>query len=342
MVLRVSVCSELFFLIEGLDFYQTVDVIAELGEESRLEQKTGIRLGVELAPFTEGKPVTEISPEERAKRRDNLKKNQVPLTGLHWILAGGDPIFGAGKYFIPKGPHITTPHGTRRCRSADYAAEVFRYGTELNDGNPLVAVWGSPAQRNLIPGTEYQAAENNAANAFARILRRDDHNVTIALERLVRLGTRLGEDKIGETDFCYTMTQVDTVVSLTRNKLRLDRRERVGSMLDVKAAKNMGDNPLEVLRNPFLVPHIHVQDPYSFGPPGWNSNGEFLGDGHYDFRPLVAAAVELSKTRDVDLSAEPFDLPPKKFFTTHGLRPYNVFRKSVEYLGDLIQEAMTG
>jgi sugar phosphate isomerase/epimerase len=345
MGLSVAVCDELFFKISGLSFRERVDQVAKLGEESGLEQKTGIRPGIEFALFVEGKPVTKISPDERDFKKRYLEGRGIEAKGGHWILAGGKEIFGEDGFYIPSGPHITTSDTERRNRSADYAIEVFKYLTELA-GKGVVAVWGSPGQRNLLQGVSYGQAEMNAADAFARILRSNEHEVTIALERLVRLDHPT--PGVGETDLCYTMTQVSRINKLTRQTLTDAFREKfpqMGSMLDVKAAVNSGQNPLRVLKNPFIVRHVHCQDPESFGPPGYNNNGEFLGPGHYDFKPLVTELVRLSKDYDVCMSLEPFDLPhgdpSKRFFTTHDITPYDAFKNSLNYLGDLIAEAQS-
>ena len=55
--IRFSICSELFSIVNEWDFYKTTETIAKLGAD------------VELAPFTEGKPVTDILYRERLKRR---------------------------------------------------------------------------------------------------------------------------------------------------------------------------------------------------------------------------------------------------------------------------------
>lgn len=315
--IRFSICSELFSVVSGKDFYETVDAIGELGAD------------MEIATFTEGKPITQVSDPERTRRKQHLDDRGVRLSGLHWILAGGERVF-RDDWAIPGGPHVTRPNSKQRDKTADYAIELFKYVTGLrgdrassSDG-PLVAVWGSPDQRNLSQDVSYPDAERFAANVFTRVLKNTDHGVTIGLERLV------GGDSNGETSFCYTMDQVDRVIELTRTQLPAARRLDMRSMLDVKAAVGSGDDPLDVLKNENLIYHVHVQDPYSLGPPGWNAEGKFLGLGHYDLTRLLRRLAEIAGPgRYVCVSMEPF----KSFFDNNpAITPYTAFKESLDYM----------
>ena len=321
--IRFSICSELFSIISGKDFYETVDAIMDLGAD------------MEIATFTEGRPITRVDDPTRTRRRQYLEDKGVRVSGLHWILAGGEDIF-RDEWAIPGGPHITQSSSTQRNKTADYAIEVFRYATDLRGGkaflpdNPLVAVWGSPGQRNLSQGVEHIDAERYAADVFARILKNQDHGVTLALERLVRL------DSNGDTNFCYTMEQVDRVIDLTREQLPGTKQSDMRSMLDVKAAVGMKDDPLDVLKNKNLIYHVHVQDPHSLGPPGWNTKGEFLGEGHYDVTRLLRRLAEIAGMGGyVCVSMEPF----KPFFNNHpAITPYTAFKESLDYMKSIVTE----
>ena len=321
--IRFSICSELFSIVSGKDFYETVDAISDLGAD------------MEIATFTEGRPITQIGDPTRTRRKQYLKDKCVRVSGLHWILAGGEDVF-RDEWAIPGGPQLTQSSFTQRNKTADYAIEVFRYATDLRGekaflpDNPLVAVWGSPGQRNLSRDIEHADAERHAAEVFARILKNKDHCVTIALERLVR------GDSNGDTNFCYTMEQVDRVVDLTREQLPTRKRVDMRSMLDVKAAVGMNDDPLDVLENKNLIHHVHVQDPHSLGPPGWNARGEFLGDGYYDMTRLLRRLAEIAGAGGyVCISMEPF----KPFFDNNpAIMPYTAFKESLAYMKGVVTE----
>ncbi len=322
--IRFSICSELFSVVSRKDFDETVDAISDLGAD------------MEMATFTEGRPITQISEQTRTRRRKHLEDKGVRISGVHWILAGGERVF-RDEWAIPGGPHITSPVSKQRDKTADYAVELFKYVTELrgdrvsSDDGPLVAVWGSPDQRNLSQDVSYQDAERYAANLFTRVLKNTDHGVTLALERLV------GGDSNGETNFCYTMDQVDRVIELTRTQLPAARRLDIRSMLDVKAAVGSNEDPLDVLENENLIYHVHVQDPHSLGPPGWNAEGKFLGAGHYDMTGLLRRLAEIAGTGGyVCVSMEPF----KSFFDNNpAITPYQAFKESLEYMkGTLSRE----
>ena len=322
--IRFSICSELFSIVSGKDFYETVDAISDLGAD------------MEIATFTEGRPITQIDDPTRTRRRRYLTDKGVRVSGLHWILAGGEDVF-RDEWAIPGGAHITRPDSKQRNKTADYAVELFKYVNGLrgdrvsSDDGPLVAVWGSPDQRNLSQDVSYHDAERHAANLFTRILKNNDHGVTIALERLVQANSN------GDTNFCYTMEQVDRVIELTRTQLPVARRLDIRSMLDVKAAVGSNDDPLDVLKNENLIYHVHVQDPHSLGPPGWNAEGKFLGAGHYDVTGLLRRLAEIASTGCyVCVSMEPF----KSFFDNNpAITPYEAFKKSLEYMkGTLSRE----
>lgn len=334
---RFSVCSELFKTVSQMSsFDETINAIKSLDAD------------IELAPFTEDMPVTSISGEEVLRRRKYLEDSGVRVSGVHWILAGGDKVFN-GDWVIEGGPHIACREGLRRQKTANYAAKVFEYVTYLRgaenviDNNPLVGVWGSPGQRNIHPNTRLENAIEYASRTFARILNQGEHCVTIALERLVHNRFPNGKrNPNGETSFCYTMNQVDLVVGVTRNKLKKTVNPyRMRSMLDTKAAVLSDDNPLKVLDDPCMIYHVHVQDPYSLGPPGWNSKGEFLGAGYYDFKPLMYKLVEINRGGEyVCVSMEPF----KPFFDKlpEGVKgrvtPEAAFRESLGYLRGIVRK----
>ncbi|MFH1849405.1 MAG: hypothetical protein ABH879_04430 [archaeon] len=316
MPVRLSVCTELFALLEGMDFYKVVDYAHNIGAD------------IELAPFTEGVPVTMIGADERARRHDYLQEKEVRLAGIHWLLAGGDKIFGPEGYHIDGGPHLTAEPLKRRVTTADYVNEVLGYAADLRGrGNitaddPLVAVWGSPLQRSMEGGMSLEQAMYNAASVFNSIISDDDTGSTIALERLTK---KQGAD--GETTFGYDLMQIAYLVGMTQGLLPLSKRGQMAAMMDVKATVGSGDDPIKTLRDtPCMVYHVHVQDPKSLGPPGYNGKGTFLGDDSYSITPLFKHLEAVAETGvPVTASIEAF----QPFYDRNKQKPTETYATSI-------------
>jgi len=328
MVLRFAVCAELLW---GTDesFYELVEKIAALGRASELEQKIGTKLGIELAPFKNNRPLYLIEPGERNQRRDFLKKLEVPVTSTHWNLADPEELYFTGDWAVEGGPHICCPDYPRRMKTAEITIGIFEYVTHLSNGNRVTSVWGSPQQRDLVEGVDHTSALDYAAEFFETVLKSDRHNVTIGFERL----------STNETNFCTTMKQVNDLVALVRARLPADRRDNFYGMMDTKAAKHSGDDPVEVLDDPSIgkFVHIHAQDP-CMGPPGSSPDGRFLVGDYYHFDGVIEKAVYFSDVegRDVVIGVEPF--PP--FFDAHlSINIYDRIQKGVNYLRDLVVAA---
>ncbi|MDP7115944.1 MAG: hypothetical protein QF632_05685 [Candidatus Woesearchaeota archaeon] len=322
MAIRTSICDELLFLLHGYNFDDRVRFAADNWVD------------IEQATFVEGMPVTQIPYEEVTRRAEHMRNSNVLLTAVHWLLAGGDGVFGEDGFYIDQGPHLTMGSAERRNRTAAYVELLCQYATLLRGGevdseNPLYAVWGSPDQRNIDESIGMEQAYRNASEVLASCIT-DKHPVIVAFERLV------SKDRDGETNFGTTLYDVAQIVVGAREILVPERAERVYGFMDAKAAVGMGEDPAEVMRNPLMPGHVHVQDPFSLGPPGWNKAGVFNGEGAYDFRPLVERLVEINQSgRPITVSMEPF----KPFFDATNLTPKETFPKSIGLVRDLIRDA---
>ncbi len=93
--------------------------------------------GVEIAPFTIDPDVRKIGQGQRAQLRQQAEQAGVELVGLHWLLAKTE------------GFHLTSPDAEVRRKTADYLTELGRFCHDLGG---KVMVFGSPKQRNLLPG----------------------------------------------------------------------------------------------------------------------------------------------------------------------------------------------
>ena len=237
--------------------------------------------GVEFAPFTVKNNVTEISSGTRADLRKQADKANVEIVGLHWLLAKTE------------GLHLTSPDPQVRRKTTDYLGELAKLCHDLGG---KVMVFGSPKQRNLLPGVArdqgMQYAEEVLRGAMPLLQKLD---VVLALEALAPK----------ETNF------------LKRAADAVELVERVDSpqcrmMLDCKASSSESTPIAELIRrHGSRLAHFHANDPNLQGP----------GFGELDFVPILQAL------RDVDyrgwVSVEVFDYSPG---------PERLARESIEYL----------
>src|SRR5690606_14737138 len=76
--------------------------------------------GLEIAPFTLGKPVAEFGSEDRATLRGQIVDAGLECVGLHWLLAKTE------------GFYLTTPDEAVRERTGAYLAELARLCRDLD------------------------------------------------------------------------------------------------------------------------------------------------------------------------------------------------------------------
>src|SRR5436309_15149997 len=98
--MRYAICNETF---EGWDHADICRVVADLGYQ-----------GIEIAPFTLARRITEVTAEQRRVMRKQAEDCGLQIIGLHWLLAKTE------------GMHLTSPHEGVRQRTADYLGELAR------------------------------------------------------------------------------------------------------------------------------------------------------------------------------------------------------------------------
>lgn len=226
---------------------------------------------IELAPFTLGRLITDLSAADRAGIRDLARSHGLRVAGLHWLLAKTE------------GFHLTHPDAEVRARTSAYLGDLVEACADM-DGRILV--FGSPKQRNLLPGVSGEQAWGWATEAFRDPVKRaEDRGVVFCFEPLAP----------AETDFINTAAEARRFAAqFASPAMRI--------ILDVKA---MSSEPMPI---PDLIrasagafAHFHANDPNLKGP----------GFGNMDFRPIAAALAEVSYAGWVSVEVFNFDEGPE-------------------------------
>ena len=237
--------------------------------------------GVEIAPFTIDPDVRKISAATRTQLRQQAEQAGVELVGLHWLLAKTE------------GFHLTSPDvGVRRATAA-YLVELGRFCHDLGG---KVMVFGSPKQRNLLPGVSREEGTKYAAEVLRTVM-----------PTLAELGVIVALEPLSPRTTNFMTTSAEAV----------ELAEQVDSpncrlLLDCLAMSSESMAAPDVIRKygSWLI-HFHANDRNSQGP----------GMGDLDFAPIFRAL------RDVDyrgwISVEVFDTSPGG---------ETIARRSIEYM----------
>ncbi len=236
--MKYAICNEVY---GELPFEQAFAHARECGYQ-----------GIEIAPFTIEKNVYDISAEQRKRVRDLAEQNQLPIIGLHWLLAHTDNL------------HLTQSDSITRQRTVDYLGELARLCRDLGGH---VMVLGSPQQRNLPEDMSYQEGFDNAVQALTQLVPvLEETGITLAVEPL-------GPE---EGNFLLTANQGIELAQAVGS-------EWVQLHLDVKAMSTEATSiPEIILQNRDWLAHFHANDPNRQGP----------GMGEVDFLPIFAALRE--------------------------------------------------
>jgi sugar phosphate isomerase/epimerase len=270
--MRFAICNEMFGNQLAADTFST---IAKLGYT-----------GVEVAPFTlapQSEPfdIRRVPASQIVEFRDQAEAAGLEIVGLHWLLAKTE------------GYHLTSPDPTIRRRTADYLRSLVELCADLGG---KVMVFGSPKQRNLLPGVLYEDAEAYAVEVLHGALAAcHQYGITIALEPLGP----------AEGDFMLTAESAIRLAEMVESphcKLHLD----------VKAMSTESKSIPEIIRDSReWVVHFHANDPNLLGP----------GMGEVEYQPIFAALKEIEYLGWV--SVEPFKYEPSA---------EEIAQKSIEYM----------
>jgi sugar phosphate isomerase/epimerase len=237
--------------------------------------------GLEIAPFTIANDVKDISAARRREVRRQAEAARMEIIGLHWLLAK------------TKGYYLTSPEADVRRATAAYLGELARFCRDLGG---TIMVFGSPLQRNLLPGVTMEQAMGYAAEVFRA-----------AMPVLEECGVTLAVEPLGpaEGDFLNKAADAVRLIGMVDHpNCRLH--------LDCKAMSSEGPPIPDIIRaNREHLVHFHANDANRQGP----------GFGAIDFVPIFAALREVGY--DGWVSVEVFDYTP-------GIE--RLARDSIEYM----------
>ncbi len=261
MVMKFGICNEIF---QGWSIDDTIRYAAKTGYD-----------GIEVAPFTLGKFVTDIPKTERQRVRQVAEQNGLAISGIHWVLVQAE------------GMYVTHPEKIVRERTAEYFCDLVDFCRDL--GGKTIVV-GSPKQRNIMDGVTHDQAWNWAGETFTPSIRRAaDAGVTICLEPLAP----------SETNFINTAAEaISFVKQFASPNFKI--------ILDVKAMSSEAKPIPQIIRESW--PHFayfHANDKNLKGP----------GFGDVDFKPIAAALKEVGYEGYVSVEVFKFEEGPEAIAT---------------------------
>jgi len=237
--------------------------------------------GIEIAPFTLARDVRDVTEAQKADVLRLAERFELQIVGLHWLLAKTE------------GYHLTSPDAAVRMATSDYLKALGRCCRDLGGS---VLVFGSPLQRNLLPGVAHEEATEFAIEVFSA-----------AMPALEELDVTLAIEPLGPAEGNFLLTAAEAASMI----------ERIGSAncrlhLDCKAMSSESRPIPDLLREyaPLLT-HFHANDPNRRGP----------GMGELDFMPILETLGEIDYRGWV--SVEVFDYSPG---------PEALARESIDYL----------
>ena len=273
--MNFAICNETY---QDWNFQATCEDIAEAGYDA-----------VEIAPFTLENDPTQINDVRAYQLRMVAERAGLAITGFHWLLRK------------PAGLHLTSPDAQIRRGAKEMLHHLARICATMGG---RVMVFGSPSQRDVLPGEQYSDAFERAVEIFRDVCDvAQPLGVTRALEPL----------SPKETNFMVTAEETLRVIRAVNHsgcQLHLD--------VNAMCAEQKSIEEIIVANKRHLV-HFHANDSNMRGP----------GAGDVDFVPIFSALN--MGGYDGTVSVEVFNYKPD---------PQTIARKSLDYLKHAFRQAV--
>jgi sugar phosphate isomerase/epimerase len=272
--MKFAICQELF---EDTSWEEQCRIISEAGYT-----------GIEVAPFSITHDIASVSDEELLQLKATAETFGLEIIGLHWLLAKTE------------GLYLTSPDPQVRQATADYL-KVLAKACNVMGGRVLV--FGSPFQRNLLPGVSTQQAMEYAAEVFKEAMPTfAAENVRLCMEPLTKK----------ETDFINTCAEAVELMKLVDHPAFVLHQD-VKAMLGAEA----DSIPDLIHRHRDICGHFHVNDTNLLGP----------GMGDTDYHPIMKALLNVGY--EGWISVEVFDYSPGA---------EEISKKSLDYMRQILSD----
>ena len=272
--MKFAICQELF---EDTSWEEQCRIISEAGYT-----------GIEVAPFSITHDIASVSDDELLQLKATAETFGLEIIGLHWLLAKTE------------GLYLTSPDPQVRQATADYL-KVLAKACNVMGGRVLV--FGSPFQRNLLPGVSTQQAMEYAAEVFKEAMPTfAAENVRLCMEPLTKK----------ETDFINTCAEAVELMKLVDHPAFVLHQD-VKAMLGAEA----DSIPDLIHRHRDICGHFHVNDTNLLGP----------GMGDTDYHPIMKALLDVGY--EGWISVEVFDYSPGA---------EEISKKSLDYMRQILSD----
>lgn len=275
--MKFAICQELF---EDTIWDEQCRIISEAGYT-----------GIEVAPFSISDDLASTSEDELLALKETAEGYGLEIIGLHWLLAKTE------------GLYLTSPDAAVRKATVHYLKLLARTCKVLGG---RVLVFGSPFQRNLLPGVSTEQAMEFAAEVFREAMPTfAEENVLLCMEPLTKK----------ETDFVNTCADAVALMGLVDHSSFVLHQ-------DVKAMLGAEEDSVPELihRHHDICGHFHVNDTNLLGP----------GMGETDYHPIMKALLEVGY--EGWISVEVFDYSPGA---------EKITKKSLDYMKQILSDLKT-